>query len=310
MYIKTRGLRLSMIPPRRIVLSGGGIKVISLVGALKVLHGAGQLKKIREICGVSAGAWLAFMMAARCPIARIEGLVLDIDFSVIRNLTPEALLGFPETFGLDDGSKLAKFLESITRVVLKLDPDISFEGLAALPGSLPFRCWATDLNTQSVREFSAIKTPTVKILDALRASMCIPLYFVPVRDPVNQHMLIDGGIQGNLPLNHLMEDERQESLSLGFCNENIVVNMNETPQDLMGFMNAILNSLSKGKYDLILMKWNHKILRVPVDDFPSWNFEADRKDREMLLTKGVIAATEWVNNANSGSKAPLRRNSC
>jgi predicted acylesterase/phospholipase RssA len=298
-----------MIPPRRIVLSGGGIKVISLVGALKVLHGTGQLKKIREICGVSAGAWLGFMVAAGCPIAKIEGLVLDIDFSVIRNLTPEALLGFPETFGLDDGTKLAKFLESITRVVLKLDPEITFEGLAAIPGSLPFRCWATDLNTQSIREFSAIKTPTVKILDALRASMCIPLYFVPVKDPINQHMLIDGGIQGNLPLNHLTKNERQESLSLGFCHKNKAMNINETPQDLMGFMNAILNSLSKGKYDAILEEWDHTILRVPVDDFPSWNFEADRKDRQMLLTKGILAATEWVNNPNSGSKAPLRRHS-
>jgi hypothetical protein len=298
-----------MIPPRRIVLSGGGIKVISLVGALKVLHGAGQLKKIREICGVSAGAWLGFMVAAGCPIAKIESLVLDIDFSVIRNLTPEALLGFPETFGLDDGTKLAKFLESITRIVLKLDPEITFEGLAALPGSLSFRCWASDLNTQSIREFSAIKSPTVKVLDALRASMCIPLYFVPVRDPVNEHMLIDGGIQGNLPLNHLTDDECQESLSLGFCRNNKSININDTPQDLMGFMNSILNSLSKGKYDTTLKQWDHTILRVPVDDFSSWNFEADRKDREMLLTKGILAATEWVNNVNSGSKAPLRRHS-
>jgi len=300
-----------MIPPRRIVLSGGGIKVISLVGVLKVLHGAGKLKKVREICGVSAGAWLGFMVASGCPIAKIEGLVLDIDFSVIRNLTPEALLGFPETFGLDDGSKLAKFLESITRVVLKLDPEITFEGLAALPASLPFRCWATDLNTQSIREFSAIKTPTVKILDALRASMCIPLYFVPIKDPMNQHVLIDGGIQGNLPLNHLTEDECHESLSLGFSSGNLdgVVHVTDAPQDLMGFMNAILNSLSKGKYDAILTKWDHTILRVPVDDFPSWNFEADRKDRQMLLTKGVLAATDWVKNVNSGSKAPVRRHS-
>jgi len=301
-----------MIPPRRIVLSGGGIKVISLVGALKVLHGAGHLKKIREICGVSAGAWLGFMVAAGCPIVKIESLVLDIDFSVIRNLTPEALLGFPETFGLDDGTKLAKFLESITRIVLKLDPEITFEGLAALPGSLSFRCWASDLNTQSIREFSAIKSPNVKVLDALRASMCIPLYFVPVRDPVNEHMLIDGGIQGNLPLNHLTDDECQESLSLGFSNGSLTPDavVSDTPQDLMGFMNSILNSLTKGKYDDIMKEWNHMILRVPVDDFSSWNFEADRKDREMLLTKGILAATEWVNNVNSGSKVPLRRNSC
>ena len=82
-----------MIPPRRLVLSGGGIKVISIVGALKVLEEKKCLRSLREVSGVSAGAWLGFMIAGGLSIGSIEKMVLDLDFGVIRNLTPDAFLG-------------------------------------------------------------------------------------------------------------------------------------------------------------------------------------------------------------------------
>jgi predicted acylesterase/phospholipase RssA len=300
-----------MIPPRRLVLSGGGIKVVALVGALKKLDDAGFLGAVKEVCGVSAGAFLALMLANGCPLDKIEGLILDLSFGVIRNMTAEAFLEFPERFGVDNGQNLAKFLESIVRVVLKQDPAITFQGLASLdiPGKKNLRLWATDLDTQQAREFSAALTPTVKIVDALCASMCLPMYFIPVKDPLNGHLLSDGAIPGSLPLHHLSDDECCESLSIGFCRENPPPPEGETPQDLMGFMNAILASMTRSKNDIVLDTWAHKIIRIPVDEFPSWNFEASRDDRLMLLSKGAIAAKEWLVNNKSGSRTIFRRHS-
>jgi NTE family protein len=294
-----------MIPPRRIVLSGGGIKVVSMVGALHALHAKGHLRKVKEICGVSAGAFLAFLLATGYPLDKLATLIRDLDFSVIRNLTPESFLGFPETFGLDDGLHLKKFLESIVRVVLKMDPEMTFKDLSAI-GTMNFRCWATDMNTQKVREFSAAQTPDVRILDGLRASMCLPLYFIPVPDPITGHLLSDGGIQGNLPLHHLTEDECQESLSLGFSRKEVV--KEEAPQDFMGFVNAIFGSLVHSRNEAILAKWAHMILRIPVDDYPSWNFEASREDRVMLFEKGRVAAEAWLASTH-GHRRTIRRHS-
>jgi NTE family protein len=295
--------------PKHLVLSGGGVKVVSLVGALITLEELGNLKKVKEVCGVSAGAFLAFMLATGYPLKKIEALILDLDFSVIRSMSPEAFLGFPETFGIDDGSHLVKFLESMIKVALKLDPAITFEELQRL-GKYTFRCWATDLNTREAREFSAAKTPTVKIVDALRASMSLPLYFTPTTDPITGHMLTDGGIQGNLPLHHLTDDECEDALSLGFCSANMANNTKqEAPQDLMGFMNSILSCLTHGRNDTILANWAHRIMRIPVDDYPSWNFEASRDDRQMLLEKGKEAASIWIKNDTLRSRAILRRHS-
>jgi len=79
-----------MIPPRRIMLSGGGIKAVSLIGSIKHLSEKGLLHSVKEYCGVSAGAWMALMMACKVPIPVLERLILELDFGVVRNVNSNA----------------------------------------------------------------------------------------------------------------------------------------------------------------------------------------------------------------------------
>ena len=290
-----------MIPPRRLVLSGGGIRVVSFVGALKVLEEEGCLRKIKEVCGVSAGAFLGFLIATGCPVKKIETLILDLDFGIIRHITPEAFLGFPESFGLDDGQFLVKFLESIFRVVLKLDPGLTLGDFAKMnyQNQVKFRCWATDLNSSTIREFSGESTPGVRIIDALRASMALPFYFTPSIDPLTGHMLTDGGVQGNLPLHHLRDDECKDSLSLAFSPKDQGLVDNSIPQDLMEFVNSLFSSLIYSRNRECLKKWHHKIIYIDGKDYPSWNFEASREDRIMLMEQGSQAVHSWLLNPPS-----------
>lgn len=293
-----------MIPPRQLVLSGGGIKVISIVGALRTLEEKGLLKNVKLVSGVSAGAWLAFMIAAGLTVKFIEKLVVDLEFGIIRNLSPDAILGFPETFGLDDGSNLKKFLESLMKIVMKLDPAITFSGLSR---KIRFRCWATDLNTRSIREFSLEKTPNVRIIDALHASMAIPLYFTPVSDPETGHLLSDGGIQGSLPIHHLTDTECNECLAIGFCRDKDFPEEGEVPSDLMSFMGSIFSCLTHSRNEDVINKWKHKIMRIPVDGVQSWNFEISRDERLELVRKGKESMSGWLQLTTSGSRRIERR---
>lgn len=297
-----------MIPPKHIVLSGGGVKVFSFVGALKILDKENLLRNVKEYCGVSAGAWLSFMLAAGANLGVLEKMILDMDFGVIRNMTTESLIEFPETFGFDNGYNLIKLLKSITRVVLKLDPTITF-GEFSKVSKCNFRCWATDLNMLTAREFSSRETPDVKIIDALRASMSLPLYFTPTLDPVTGNMLTDGGIQGNMPLHMLSDEECETSLALGFSNGSNQPTGNACPQDLPGFINSMLCTLVQYRNEHITSRWKHRILRVPVDEYASWNFEASRDDRQMLLDKGASASEKWVKSIGSFSRKISRRHS-
>lgn len=290
-----------MIPPRRLVLSGGGIRVVSFVGALKVLEEKGYLSKIKEVCGVSAGAFLGFLVASGYPVKKIESLIIDLDFGIIRHITPEAFLGFPESFGLDDGERFVKFLESIFRVVLKVDPGLTLGDFAKMnrPNQVKFRCWATDLNSSTIREFSGEKTPGVRIIEALRASMALPFYFTPSIDPITGHMLTDGGVQGNLPLHHLRDDECEDSLSLAFSSKVKDSIDKSIPQDLMEFVNSLFSSLKNSRNNTSLNKWSHKIIYVDGKNYPSWNFEASREDRKMLMEWGSEAVHSWLLNPPS-----------
>jgi NTE family protein len=280
-----------MIPPRYIILSGGGIKVISIVGALKALEEKGQLKNVKEISGVSAGAWLAFMISAGLPILIMEELISGLDFSIIRNLKPELLLGFPETFGLDDGSNLVKFLESLFRVVLKIDPFITFSEFNKLNLSkIQFRCWATDLKEHTTCEFSLEKTPNAKILDALRGSMSLPLYFTPVLHPITGNMLSDGGIQGNLPLHLLSERQHDSCIGIGFATSNTE---KKNPEDIMNFMSSIFSCLIHSRHENLLKKLESRIIRIPLHNTASWDFELSRERRIELIKCGYTAGLSW-----------------
>ena len=297
---------MSLIPPRYLVLSGGGVKVVSIVGAIKTMESAGLLKNLKEVSGVSAGAWLAFMIATGLPIQVIEKLVLDFEFSHIRNLTPDALLCFPETLGIDDGTNLVKFLESIFRVAVKISPSITFAELSALKLSkINFRCWATDLKEQTPCEFSLKETPHVKIIDALRASMSLPLYFTPVEHPITKNFLTDGGIQGSLPLHLLTEAECRQCIAIGFSGDNEKLN----PNDLMGFMNSLFSCLIHSRHEAILNDWAHKIIRIPIHKTASWDFEISREQRAKLIQNGSKAASQWISRRESGTRKPLRRHS-
>jgi len=293
-----------MIPPRELVLSGGGIKVISILGALKILEEAGTLKHLRMISGVSAGAWLGFMISCGISITIIEKLLLDFDFSIVRNVTPEAFLGFPETYGIDDGSNLVKFLESVFRIAMNINSNITFRDLHK--NKIQFRCWATDIMTHTTREFSIKSTPSVKIIDALRASMAIPFYYTPVIDPITGHFLSDGAIQGALPMYNLTEDECKYSLGIGFCTNK--TKLEKTPENLMEFIHSVFSSLVNLR-NRTNKQHSKQIIRIPMDNISSLDFELSRERRLTLIELGSETCKKWLKNNNHIEPRIVRRHS-
>ena len=297
---------MNPIPPKYLILSGGGVKVVSIVGAIKALEEKGLLIQLKEVSGVSAGAWLAFMVSAGLSIQTLESLVLGFEFSHIRNLNPEALMSFPETLGLDDGTNLMKFLESIFRVAIKISPTVTFAEFNALNLSkIKFRCWATDLKEYTTCEFSLEETPNVRIIDALRASMALPLYFTPVKHPNSGNLLSDGGIQGSLPIHALTDAERENCIGIGFSQESEKKN----PSDLMSFMSSLFSCLIHSRHESMLTKWYSSIIKIPIYNTASWDFEISREQRAKLVTNGYNAGLQWISNKYAGARKILRRHS-
>lgn len=289
-----------IIPPKRLIISGGGIRVIAHLGAIKELSERGYLKHIREYIGVSAGALLSTMFCLKYSIKQVEEICLGLDFSIIRSLEPESAFNILDTYGCDDGANLDKAIASIFRIRGYI-PELTF-GQASSLGLPNLRMYATDLNTSKLIEYSSAKTPNTEIKFALRASMCIPVYFQPLIDPENGHLLVDGAVLCNYPIYELTDDEVEESLGFRFNSKIIKKN---TFSDFMEFTNQLLVAYYVPQSALPI-KYKCRTITVPCGDYPSWNFEASIEDRKHLISIGKQAVNNFIDNKMYSYKG-LRR---
>ena len=287
------------IPPLRIALSGGGIKGIAHIGALEVLQERGYLRHVREYLGISSGAFCAFCLAIGCTLSELRMVVTMLDFGLMRHVEPETIFQFPETFGLDDGANLDRLIVAILKSK-KLSPDLTFGDMGSF--AIGLRIYATDLNTCLIQEFSAAATPGVSVRAGLRASMCIPFYFTPVRD-LSGHTFVDGGVISHLPFAMLTEKERQTTLCLAFSGDHKP--KVEPIKDLAGFVSQLYYSLQFHAIKSLSDSWGSHVAILPCGKFLATNFEASMEEKVELIDLGRKGMEEFLEKVK-GTSPPRR----
>jgi predicted acylesterase/phospholipase RssA len=288
------------IPPRRLIFSGGGIRVISYLGVIQVLKEHGLLKHVKEFCGVSAGALVALMLALEYKLHIIENFCFQYDFSEVRSVEPEDTLEFLENYGVDNGEKLQTLIEKILKHKGH-KPTATFADLAA-GGVKSIRMWASDIQNMRPIEFSAAKTPNIQVSFALRASMAVPFYFIPLRHPETNTLLVDGAVFDNYPISHLTDSEAEDSLGLTFGFHTL-----PQPVDSIGTFLGLINSgYYIPSYKKLLERHTQRTIVIPCNEFPALHFEATVEERQLLVTKGRQAAEDFF---TKGQMKPQRRHS-
>lgn len=290
------------IKPTRLCLSGGGVRVISYIGALQVLEEEEDLlKNITEFLGVSAGALVALLLCLGYSLTELNTIMRDLDFSEIRAIDPEKLLGYDEHYGIDDGEGLRELIKGLLKRKGLL-PGVTF---IDLPKDKKLRIWATDLNDLKPREFSAKTTPNVTIQHALRASMALPFYFTPVRDPITGHLLTDGGVIANYPIIHLTPFEAQFTIGLTFDDHK---NNHIDISNILGYFNQMMSCFWIHKNMAIYTRYSNNTIIIPCSTFPSWDFEITYEEKEYLYKTGQVAAKEYLKMLKN-PKTKFRRRS-
>jgi predicted acylesterase/phospholipase RssA len=289
------------IPPLRIAMSGGGMKGIAHVGALEVLQAKGLLKAVKEYVGTSAGALMSFCICIGYTITELKSLCLGFDFTLMQSLDPETMLEMPTTFGLDSGENLQKLL----RILLKKkghSADLTFEDLKGIQ----LRVYAFDLDEGVQREFSATETPKCPIATAVAASMSVPFYFTPVRDPASGHRLIDGGIIAHFPFHHLTAEERAETIGFSFTRGQGQGSTEVT--SIISYILKLAYCVDSHQNQQLYKPgaWGHRIVQIDCGGFPSFQFDSATEQKAMLIAAGAAAAEKFLGRVRP---APSRRNS-
>jgi predicted acylesterase/phospholipase RssA len=290
-----------IIPPYRITLSGGGLKGIAHIGALEVLAEHKLLGAVREYIGISAGALCTFCLCIGCSLTELRMIISLLDFGKIRDLEPETILSFPDTFGFDTGANLEKLLMVILRA-RRIDPHVTFAQLDALKLGPRLRIIATNMNTCMPEDFGPATTPDAEVIMAVRASMSIPLYFAPVRDPTTGHLYVDGGVICSSPFKFLTAEERRHTLSITFGESH---KPREDIPTLPDFLYQLYFTTDYRSNRSLTRRWKPNILEIQCGKMNVVMFETTQERKIELMDAGRKAAEEFL--LGTSHQPPARR---
>ena len=296
-----------LIPPKRIVLAGGGLRSLAHYGALEILEQKGLLKNVKEWVGVSAGAMVGFCKLIGYTLEEMKKAVVDFDFSILQNAHPELVFDFFSTYGIDSGETLEKLICSLLRV--RGHPvDMTFGDWATkYPNNPSLRCYACDLNTGKMKEFSVEKTPNSSFCLALRASMSLPFYFVPVKDPQSGHLLVDGGTIQNFPMNYLTEEEKESAIGISFRYSQ---QDEEKIDDFLDFLHQMYNCSFNPRTYKVQEENILNTIVIGSQSMSAYNFNLTKEFRETQIELGRKAALDYYNHylkRLKEHKKPIRR---
>jgi predicted acylesterase/phospholipase RssA len=288
-----------MIPPRRIALSGGGMLGVAHIGALEVLQERGYLKCVREYIGTSVGACIAFSLCIGFSLSELRTFVRAFNFTQLQNLDPEFILGFMESFGIDNGENFEKLIGIFLRAK-GFSTEITFQELyEKFPDRPALRIFATDISKLSSKEFSLKETPTVTLKFALRASAAIPMIFTPVVD-MSGSMFVDGGVITSFPFYNLTPSERHSTIGICFEINKTTVKI----ENILDYFKQLYFSVYHHQRKIILEEWTHKIIVISPKESSSLRFQAGVEEKEQILEEGRVAAENFL---KGNHRIPVRR---
>src|SRR5258706_9494876 len=214
---------------KNLVFEGAGIRGIAYCGAINEMELAGMLQPVEKVGGTSAGAIVALTICLGYTGQEIQEIVAGTDFKKFndgRYFFAGGINRINKYFGWYRGTKVENWLEKIIDKKTG-KADITFEELHQ-KGFKDLYITGTCLNKQKLIIFSYETYPKMKVKDAVRISMSIPLYFEPVFiDPdgkVIHHpkhtaeldIMVDGGLTGNFPIRIFDTGAHFNFATLGF----------------------------------------------------------------------------------------------
>ena len=187
---------------KNLVFEGGGVKGIAYVGALEVLDSEGILNNIERVAGTSAGAMVAVMVALHYSAEEVRQVLWNLDFKEFKDSSRGVLRDTIRLFKEYGWYKGDFFRDQIAKLIEKKtgNGEMTFEQLEETGQYRDLYLVGADLTTGLSKVFSAHnqETKTMKVADAARISMSIPLFFAAVRGGKdNKHLFVDGGLLDN-----------------------------------------------------------------------------------------------------------------
>jgi NTE family protein len=255
---------------RNIVFSGASTKIFLFIGFLKYIkeYYPYILDNLKNYCGTSSGALIASGLVIGFSIEELEELLVKLDFKQFKDINSDGILSFFDNYGLDNCSQFDKLF----RIMMKKkigDENITFHDLYLLTNKT-LTIVATNLNRKQTTYFSHENTPYVKVIDAIIASISLPILYYPKK--IDNELYLDGGITNNFAID-IFKDKKKETIGA-------LVMSNNKYEEINNFLDIISSIVFCGvenKSKELVMEYKNIIVLNNEIDSTDFSIKRDSK---------------------------------
>jgi predicted acylesterase/phospholipase RssA len=278
-----------------LVLSGGGMRGVMFIGALRHLYLEKLHRNITHISANSIGSIIGLMIAFKLSIEEMEQILYDMkDDSNLCFIPIKNYIRFFTEYGF---FSIELFMSHLTKLISKKYPeignDITFKELSKKFG-INLYISTTNINRCENNIFSIDDTPDISVYRACEASMSVPLLFKPIK--IEGEYYYDGALTNNFPIKIFTNVPKENILGMILYTidkpkEEIKINENI---NIFYILKQIYNIFDKLRVSQVLLKELNNVdleyYYIP-DNIPNQrtiNFTLNRTGVKMILTNYQI----------------------
>jgi len=279
-----------------LVLSGGGMRGVMFIGALRLLYLENLHKNITHISANSIGSFIGLMIAFKLTIEEMEKILYDMkDDNTLCFIPIKNYIRFITEYGF---FSIQLFMNHLIKLINTKYPDIgddiTFVELSKRFG-INLYISTTNINRCENRIFSIDNTPDNSVFRACEASMSVPLLFKPVK--IDDEYYYDGALTNNFPIKIFSGVPKENILGMILysdnkkCKEDLIPNKKI---NIFFIFKQLFNIFDILRTQQVLLK---QINTSEIDNYympgiitnqKTLNFKLDKMGVKMILTTSQI----------------------
>lgn len=267
-----------------LVLSGGGAYIFNMLGALQKTNqdGLWSIDKVKKIRGSSAGGVLAVILSLKFEWPIVVDYFVDRPWEKVFNVNLNNLIASYELLGMYGKDIIYEILSPLM-LAKGLDlHTITIKQFVEWSG-IDIHLYAVEIIDFKLVSFCVESTPDVLLIQAIQATMAIPLIFQPIK--IDNKLYADGALICNFP------NENEDEFTIGFIIKYNKINC--IPNNIQEYMSMIIDKLVNSN-ELQKLPISNIMYHIPVEKQMTemnastfYNLLCSKEERHLLYMNGM-----------------------